>query len=62
MGCIIFMLLLDTQSCESSIYKYVFVLLIIKCIMQVFNVMRYINIYKGYINQLSRDVLTQNNR
>jgi hypothetical protein len=67
MGCIIFMLLLDTQSCESSIYKYVFVLLIIKCIIQVFNVMRYINMYKGYINKLSEnnnlstDGLTQNN-
>lgn len=60
MGCIIFMLLLDTQSCESSLYKYVFVLIIIKCIIQVFNVIRYINMYKGN-NKLSRDVLTQNN-
>ena len=68
MGCIIFVLLLDTQSCASSIYKYVFALLIIKCIIQVFNVIRYINIYTGYINQLSGNnnistaVLTQNNR
>jgi hypothetical protein len=68
MGCIIFILLIDTQSCASSIYKYVFALLIIKCIIQVFNIIRYINIYTGYINQLSGNnnlstaVLTQNNR
>ena len=68
MGCIIFILLLDTQSCDSNIYKYVFALLIIKCIIQVLNVIRYINIYKGYINKLSgnnnlsTDILIQNNR
>ncbi len=68
MGCIIFILLLDTQSCESSLYKYVFVLLIIKCIIQVLIVIRYINIYKRYINKLSgnnnlsTDILIQNNR
>ena len=44
-GCLIFWIYIDTSSCGSSVYKYMFVLLLIKFIIQLCNGWRYLNMY-----------------
>lgn len=75
-GSVIFWKFTDRNNCNQGIYTYLFILLVLKCAFQLFNIMRCLNIYKNnrenennnkvttnYPNNiLSTAVLTQNNR
>lgn len=50
-GSVIFWVFTDRHNCNEGIYTYLFVLLVLKCVFQVFNIMRCVNIYKNNINQ-----------
>jgi hypothetical protein len=57
-GSVIFWVFTDRRNCNEGIYIYLFVLLVLKCVFQVFNIMRCVNIYKNKNNQ---DITNNNN-
>jgi len=50
-GSVIFWVFTDRRNCNEGIYIYLFVLLVLKCVFQIFNIMRCVNIYKNKNNQ-----------
>ena len=60
-GSVIFWVFTDRRNCNEGIYIYLFVLLVLKCVFQVFNIMRCVNIYKNKNNQDITNNNTNNN-
>ena len=54
-GSVIFWVFTDRHNCNEGIYIYLFVLLVLKCVFQVFNIMRCVNIYKNKNNNDNND-------
>jgi hypothetical protein len=60
-GSVIFWVFTDRRNCNEGIYIYLFVLLVLKCVFQIFNIMRCVNIYKNKNNQDITNNNTNNN-
>ena len=58
-GSVIFWVFTDRHNCNEGIYIYLFVLLVLKCVFQVFNIMRCVNIYKNK-NNINQDITNNN--
>jgi hypothetical protein len=58
-GSVIFWVFTDRRNCNEGIYIYLFVLLVLKCVFQVFNIMRCVNIYKNK-NNINQDITNDN--
>ena len=58
-GSVIFWVFTDRHNCNEGIYIYLFVLLVLICVFQVFNIMRCVNIYKNK-NNINQDITNNN--
>lgn len=46
-GSVVFWVFTNKHNCDKGIYTYIYVLIVLKCVFQIFNILRCVNIYKN---------------